>query len=117
VAAHYVPGGSTAINGGEPTQIAEVAEAFIAAFPDIEVVMDDLVLRDEGSVEYRWTFTGTSGDGVSSIRSPKVANRSRESLRRESLTPFSRQRRAIRFQACSSRSDQVPRVRMPRRTK
>jgi hypothetical protein len=25
VAAHYVPGGSIAINGGDPTRIAEVA--------------------------------------------------------------------------------------------
>jgi predicted ester cyclase len=70
VAAHYVPGGSIAINGGDPTRIAEVAEAFIAAFPDIEVVMDDLVLRDDGSVEYRWTFTGTSSETGMSVRVP-----------------------------------------------
>ena len=70
VAAHYVPGGSIAINGGDPTRIAEVAEAFIAAFPDIEVVMDDLVLRDDGSVEYRWTFTGTSAETGMSVRVP-----------------------------------------------
>ena len=24
--------------------------------------MDHLVLRDDGSVEYRWTFTGTSAE-------------------------------------------------------
>ena len=70
VAAHYVSGGSIAINGGDPTRIAEVAEAFIAAFPDIEVVMDDLVLRDDGSVEYRWTFTGTSAETGMSVRVP-----------------------------------------------
>jgi hypothetical protein len=56
--------------GGDPTRIAEVAEAFIAAFPDIEVVMDDLVLRDDGSVEYRWTFTGTSAETGVSVRVP-----------------------------------------------
>jgi SnoaL-like polyketide cyclase len=64
------PGGSIAINGGDPTRIVEVAEAFIAAFPDIEVVMDDLVLRDYGSIEYRWTFTGTSAETGMSVRVP-----------------------------------------------
>jgi hypothetical protein len=51
-------------------RIAEVAEAFIAAFPDIEVFMDDLVLRDDGVVEYRWTFTGTSAETGKSVRVP-----------------------------------------------
>jgi len=70
VAAHYVPGGTIAINGGDPAGIAEVAEAFIAAFPDIEVFMDDLVVREDGSVEYRWTFTGTSAETGKSVRIP-----------------------------------------------
>lgn len=72
VAGHYVPGGRIAINGGDATGIAEVAEAFIAAFPDIEVVMDDLVLRDDGIVEYRWTFTATSAETGKSMRIPGV---------------------------------------------
>jgi hypothetical protein len=59
VAAHYVPGGTIAINGGEPTEITEVARSFIDAFPDIEVFMDDVVFKDD-RVEYRWTFTGTN---------------------------------------------------------
>jgi SnoaL-like protein len=70
VAAHYVPGGTIAINGGAATEITEVAEAFIAAFPDIEVFMDDLILRDDGVVEYRWTFTGTSGETGNGVRIP-----------------------------------------------
>jgi hypothetical protein len=70
VAGNYVPGGTIAINDGDATGIAEVAEAFIAAFPDIEVFMDDLVLREDGSVEYRWTFTGTSAETGKSIRVP-----------------------------------------------
>jgi nuclear transport factor 2 (NTF2) superfamily protein len=70
VAAHYVPGGMIAINGGDAAGIAEVAEAFIAAFPDIEVFMDDLILREEGVVEYRWTFTGTSADTGKGVRVP-----------------------------------------------
>jgi nuclear transport factor 2 (NTF2) superfamily protein len=59
VAAHYVPGGTIALNGGEPTEITEVARSFISTFPDIQVFMDDLVFKDE-NVEYHWTFTGTN---------------------------------------------------------
>ena len=68
VAAHYIPGGMIAINGGDPAGIAEVAAAFIAAFPDIEVFMDDLVLQEDGVVEYHWTFTGTSAETGKSVR-------------------------------------------------
>ena len=70
VAGHYVPGGMITINGGDGARIAEVAEAFIAAFPDIEVFMDDLVLREDGIIEYRWTFTGTSAETGKSVRVP-----------------------------------------------
>ena len=59
VAAHYRPGGAIAINGGEPTEVTEVARSFMAAFPDIRVFMDDVVFKDE-AVEYHWTFTGTN---------------------------------------------------------
>jgi SnoaL-like domain len=59
VAAHYVPGGTIAINGGEPTEVTDVARSFISAFPDIEVFMDDVVFKDD-TVEFHWTFTGTN---------------------------------------------------------
>jgi nuclear transport factor 2 (NTF2) superfamily protein len=70
VAAHYVPGGTIAVNGGDAAGIEEVAQGFVAAFPDIQVFMDDLVLRDDGVVEYRWTFTGTSAETGQSVRVP-----------------------------------------------
>ena len=70
VAEHYVPGGTIAINGGDAAGITDVAEAFIAAFPDIEVLMDDLVLREDGFVEFRWTFTGTSAETGKNVRVP-----------------------------------------------
>jgi nuclear transport factor 2 (NTF2) superfamily protein len=70
VGAHYVPGGTIAINGGEATGIKAVAQAFIGGFPDIEVFMDNLVLRDDGAVEYHWTFTGTSAETGRSVRIP-----------------------------------------------
>ena len=59
VAAHFAPGGTIAVNGGQPTGAEDVARSFMDAFPDIEVLMDDVVARDE-VVEYHWTFTGTS---------------------------------------------------------
>ena len=67
VASHYVPGGMISINGGEPAEITEVAAAFVAAFPDIEVVMNELVV-DGDVAEYRWTFTGTSSETGASVR-------------------------------------------------
>jgi nuclear transport factor 2 (NTF2) superfamily protein len=67
VAASYVPGGTISINGGEPAGIADVAGAFIAAFPDIEVFLDDLVFGED-AVEYHWKFTGTSAETGQSVR-------------------------------------------------
>jgi hypothetical protein len=32
--------------------------------------MDDLILREDGTVEYRWTFTGTSSKTGKSVRIP-----------------------------------------------
>ena len=69
VAAHYAKGGTIAINGGEPAAIAGVAESFVAAFPDIEVFMDDLVVTDD-VVKYHWTFTGTSAETGMAVRIP-----------------------------------------------
>ena len=69
MAAHYVSGGVIAIDGGERAAIADVAAAFMTAFPDIEVVMDDLVFKDD-VVEYHWTFTGTSAETGRWVRIP-----------------------------------------------
>jgi nuclear transport factor 2 (NTF2) superfamily protein len=69
VAAHYAPGGTIAINGGPPAGIGEIAASFIAAFPDIEVFMDDLRVGDD-VVEYHWTFTGTSAETGKWVRIP-----------------------------------------------
>ncbi len=67
VAEHYAPHGSLTINGGTPSvgraEITEVARAFMTAFPDMQVLMDDVVFKDE-AVEYHWTLVGTnSGPG------------------------------------------------------
>ena len=59
VAEHYAPDGSLTINGGTPSvgreQITEAARSFMTAFPDMEVLFDDL----RGN-EYHWTLVGTN---------------------------------------------------------
>ena len=63
VAAHYAPEGSLTINDGTPAvgrhAITAAALSFMTALPDIEVLLDDLVVRD-GATEFHWTFTGTN---------------------------------------------------------
>lgn len=63
VAEHYAPGGSLTINGGTPSvgrsAITESARSFMVAFPDMQVLMDDLVVGDD-RVEYQWTLVGTN---------------------------------------------------------
>jgi len=63
VAAHYAPEGSLTINDGPPSvgrqAITEAARSFMVAFPDMQVLMDDLRLEGDGA-EYHWTLVGTN---------------------------------------------------------
>src|SRR6476661_2299656 len=63
VAAHYAPDGSLTINDDAPSvgrsAITEAARSFMVAFPDLEVLMDDLRLEGERA-EYHWTLVGTN---------------------------------------------------------
>ena len=63
VAFHYAESGSLGVNGGTPAvgreAIAAVAEGFIAAFPDLAVLMDDLYVHDDRAV-FCWTLKGTN---------------------------------------------------------
>src|SRR5262249_35628205 len=59
VAGHFVPGGTIAINGGQPAEITDVARGFFAAFPDIEVFVDDVAFKGD-TVEFHCVFTGTN---------------------------------------------------------
>jgi hypothetical protein len=63
VAAFYSVDGSLRINDGTPAvgrqAITKVAEGFMTAFPDMEVIMDSLDLKDDHPV-YRWTLVGTN---------------------------------------------------------
>jgi predicted ester cyclase len=72
VASFFAENGSLTINHGSPAvgraAITAAAQAFMSAFPDMIVGMDDLI-QDGGHVIYRWTLTGTnSGPGGSGKR-------------------------------------------------
>ena len=70
VAAHYAPQGSLTINNGPPAvgraAIAESAQSFMTAFPDLQVVMDNALIEGDRAV-YHWTLhganTGPGGTG------------------------------------------------------
>ena len=64
---HFVPGGTIAFNGGEPIGIEEVANYFVEAYPDGEIVMDDLVFKED-CVEWHWTVTGTRAETGKRVR-------------------------------------------------
>ncbi len=63
VAAFYAPDGSLSINGGAPATgraaIAQTAQSFMTAFPDLKVLMDGLLI-EEGRAVYRWTLLGAN---------------------------------------------------------
>lgn len=67
VAAFYSPGGLLIINDGVPAggrrAITEAVRQFMTAFPDLRVVMDNILVRSDRP-EYHWTLTGVnSGPG------------------------------------------------------
>jgi uncharacterized protein (TIGR02246 family) len=63
VAAHFSPEGSLTINHGTPatgrTAIAKAAQSFMTAFPDLRVIMDKILIKDDRA-EYHWTLIGTN---------------------------------------------------------
>jgi uncharacterized protein (TIGR02246 family) len=66
VATFFAPNGSISVNGTPSVgrgAITEMAQGFMTAFPDLQLLMDDIVLQDQRAV-YHWTFIGTnSGPG------------------------------------------------------
>jgi hypothetical protein len=72
VAAFFSPGGSLTINNGTQAvgriEIREAAQSFMTAFPNLQILMDDVVVQVD-CVEYRWTLIGTNnGPGGSGHR-------------------------------------------------
>ncbi len=76
VAEHFSPNGWLRINGGEAAvgrnAIAESAQGFMATFPDLRVVMDEVLVKDEGA-EYHWTLTGTNTGPGGTGRSVRIS--------------------------------------------
>ncbi len=63
VAAFFSPGASLTVNNGAPavgrSEVTEVARSFMTTFPDLKVVMDDLLVQVD-CAEYHWTLIGTN---------------------------------------------------------
>jgi predicted ester cyclase len=62
VAAFFVLNGSLSVNGAPAagrSAITEVAQGFMTAFPDMQLLMDGVVIQG-GSAAYHWTFIGTN---------------------------------------------------------
>lgn len=67
LASFYSDTGSLSVNAGPPSvgrsAIAATAQAFMTAFPDMVVKMDQ-IRQEDGHAVFRWTWTGTnSGPG------------------------------------------------------
>ena len=76
VATCYQENGSLSVNEDAPAvgrqAITEVAQGFMTAFPDMKVLMDDVELRDNGTV-YRWTLSGTNTGPGGTSRTVRIS--------------------------------------------
>lgn len=70
VAAFFSPTGSLSINGSASigrAAITAAAQSFMSTFPDMQVLMDSLLIRDDTHAAYHWTLidtnTGPNGTG------------------------------------------------------
>lgn len=63
VAAFYAEDGSLQVNDAPAAvgraAITEVAQGFMTAFPDMQVLLDELRIEDDGVI-YHWTLVGTN---------------------------------------------------------
>lgn len=63
VAAFFAPNGSLRVNDTPAAvgraAITAVAQGFMTAFPDMQVLMDDLIVQGNVTV-FRWTLVGTN---------------------------------------------------------
>ena|SRR2546425_177639 len=63
VAAFFDHNGSLRVNEDDPAvgreAITQVAQGFMTDFPDMQVLLDDVVLQDDGAI-FHWTLVGTN---------------------------------------------------------
>jgi predicted ester cyclase len=76
VASFFSPQGSLTINDGAPAvgrdAIAQAAQSFMTAFPDLRVHFDKLVISDNHA-EYCWTLTGTNNGPGGTGRAVRIS--------------------------------------------
>ena len=76
VAAFFGPAGSLKVNDNAPAvgrqAITETAQGFMTAFPDIQVLMDDIAAEGD-RVVYRWTLVGTNSGPGGTGRSVRIS--------------------------------------------
>ncbi len=96
VAAFFSSNGSLRVNDEDPAvgreAIATVALGFMVAFPDMKVVMDNLVVKGAGAI-FCWTLTGTNTGPAGTGRAVRISGFEewrfdREGLIAESLGHF-----------------------------
>jgi SnoaL-like polyketide cyclase len=72
VAAFFAPNGSLCVNDNDPAMgreaITDVAQGFMTAFPDLEVLMDD-----GDQVVYPWTLVGTKTEPGGTGRGVRIS--------------------------------------------
>ena len=63
MASFYAEDGMLTVNKGKPAigrkQLAETAQSYMEAFPDMELTMDSLTVEN-GTYRYYWTFRGSN---------------------------------------------------------
>lgn len=63
MASFYAEGGVLTVNNGTPAvgrkELAQTAQSYMEAFPDLELTMDSLIKQND-TYRYYWTFKGTN---------------------------------------------------------
>ena len=76
VASFFAPDGCLRVNDADSAvgraAITAVAQGFMSAFPDMRVLLDDLVVRGE-RIEFHWTLTGTNTGPGGTGRSVRIS--------------------------------------------
>jgi len=76
VSGFFSPDGSLRVNEGPPAvgraAVTAVAQSFMTAFPDLRVIMDDLLVQGD-EIEYHWTLTGTNTGPGGTGRSVRIS--------------------------------------------
>jgi uncharacterized protein (TIGR02246 family) len=76
VAAFFAENGSLSVNDDAPAvgreAITSVAQGFMTDFPDLKVILDELVMQDDGAI-YHWTLTGTNTGPGGTGRSVRIS--------------------------------------------